>query len=89
MFTSIDNYIPWHIIIENQYHPAKREKAETRTSSVKRRFREQANGESPARNESNEWTFEPQSEIYLIIREEYPRRAAPVIELEHKPNGRA
>jgi hypothetical protein len=89
MFTSIDNYIPWNIIIENQYHPAKREKAETRTSSVKRRFREQVNGESPARNESNEWTSEPQSEIYLIIREEYPRRVAPVIELEHKPNGRA
>jgi hypothetical protein len=32
LYTSIDNYIPWHIIVENQYHPAQREKAETRTS---------------------------------------------------------
>ena len=46
-------------------------------------------GESPARDDSTEWTSEPQSEIYLIFREEYPSRVAPVTGLEHKPNGRA
>ena len=57
--------------------------------STKRRHREQAIIESPARNESAEWTSELQSEIHLMVREKYPRRVAPVIELEHEVNVRA
>jgi len=39
-------------------------------------------GENPARDDNAEWTFEPQGEI---LKGKYPRRVAPVIELEHKP----